>query len=140
MRYPKYNNPVRDHIISMKNEMKELGKDIRDVKNVLYTSFPNGICEEKESRRYRLYQVMLNHLRDKFRCMHLLYGLIREKPYTAIERNPHKKVNWEHVMFWASYYGLSSFIDLEKAIKESMSTINITNDVDITREKCKASD
>lgn len=118
MRYPKHNNPIRERIFSMKDEMKDLGKEIRAVKNILSNNFSKGILEEDELYRYRTYQIMLNNLRDKFRCMHLIYGFVRDKSYRSMESKTHKKINWMHVAFWASHYGLSSFIDLEKAIKE----------------------
>lgn len=118
MRYPTANNPIRERIFNIRNEMKYLVQDIRQLKQSLSNDFPHGLTEDSEQYRFKTNQIMLNNLRDKFRCLHLIYGFVRNKPYSSMERRTKKQINWNHVNFWSSYYGLANFVDIEQASKE----------------------
>jgi hypothetical protein len=120
MRYQKENNPIRDSIYEMKKELIEYGIQIRSLKKILDTEFKNGLTEENVKLAYSKTHIKLNDLRTKCRYVHLIYGLIRGKKYSQMERNPFKNIGWYSFEKIVKEKNLMDYINIRQLIEEYM--------------------
>lgn len=117
-RYPKENNPIRDSIFQIKSELKHLTFDIRNNKKILDQNFPDGLYEEETKNKYSVVHKNLNQLRKEYRYLHIIYGLVRHKPFIKMEAKTSKKVDWNILQSYAQRYGLNNHIDFETSKKQ----------------------
>ncbi|MDD3263466.1 MAG: hypothetical protein PHT94_01060 [Candidatus Nanoarchaeia archaeon] len=102
------NPEVGMNIRKLRSDLKLQSKYIRHIKGSL------SLIKEDSYQRSKI-QSELDSAKVFYRYGHILFGLVRNKPYYVIESNPIKNVNWRYLKKLARKYDLENEIDFNSA-------------------------
>ncbi len=103
------NPEVAANIRKLRSDLKLQSKYIRHIKNSL------SLIKEDSYQRSKI-QSELDNARVFYRYGHIIYGLVRSKPFNTIESNPIKNVNWRYLKKLARKYNIETEIDFNSSM------------------------
>jgi len=85
---------MKEEMLKLKNDLKELAKELRDVKSKRNESFRNG-----EIGKAGKFQYSVLNLKHEFRHKHIAYCMSRGREYTQIEPKVREgnEVDWNYI-------------------------------------------